>query len=147
MTTDNFKTLAATSLLMMAGLAHAGDAVQERVAAGNAAWNAAFNAGNADAIAALYAADATLVPPTGTTVTGQAAIREFWNGLFQAGFKDHKIELVSVRQQGELTIAVAKWQAVGPDANGALKQYGGQLVNILQAQQDGQTRSILHTWN
>ena len=34
------------------------------VETGSAAWNAAFNAGNADALAALYTADATLVPPT-----------------------------------------------------------------------------------
>ena len=87
------------------------------------------------------------MPPTGTTVKGTAAIREFWSGLFKAGFKDHKIDLVGVRQEGKLTIAVAKWQATGPDENGALKQYGGQLVNILETQEDGQTRSILHTWN
>lgn len=144
---DTIKSAAVAGAIAVAGAAHAGESVEARVIEGNTKWNAAFNAANADAIAALYTADATLVPPTGTTVQGTAGIREFWNGLFKAGFKDHKIELISTRQEGKLIIAIAKWQAIGPDEKGAPKQYGGQLVNILETQPDGQARSILHTWN
>jgi uncharacterized protein (TIGR02246 family) len=144
---DTIKSAAVAGAIAVAGAAHAGESVEARVNAGNAKWNAAFNAANADALAALYTADATLVPPTGTTVKGTAAISEFWGGLFKAGFKDHKIELVSTREEGKLTIVVGKWQATGPDEKGAPKQYGGQLVNILETQADGQLRSILHTWN
>lgn len=143
----SLKTAVATGIMAIAGVTQAAESVEVMVNQGNAAWNTAFNAKNADALAALYTAEAILVPPTGTTVKGTAAIREFWSGLFKAGFKDHKIDLVGVRQEGKLTIAVAKWQATGPDENGAPKQYGGQLVNILETQEDGQTRSILHTWN
>lgn len=143
----SLKTAVATGIMAIAGVTQAADSVEVMVNQGNTAWNTAFNAKNADALAALYTAEAILVPPTGTTVKGTAAIREFWSGLFKAGFKDHKIDLVGVRQEGKLTIAVAKWQATGPDENGAPKQYGGQLVNILETQEDGQTRSILHTWN
>ena len=142
----SLKTAVATGIMAIAGVTQAADSVEVMVNQGNTAWNTAFNAKNADALAALYTAEAILVPPTGTTVKGTAAIREFWSGLFKAGFKDHKIDLVGVRQEGKLTIAVAKWQATGPDENGAPKQYGGQLVNILETQEDGQTRSILHTW-
>jgi uncharacterized protein (TIGR02246 family) len=144
---DTIKSAAVAGAIAVAGAAHAGESVEARVIEGNTKWNAAFNAANADAIAALYTADATLVPPTGTTVQGTAGIREFWNGLFKAGFKDHKIELISTRQEGKLIIAIAKWQATGPDEKGAPKQYDGQLVNILETQPDGQARSILHTWN
>ena len=119
----------------------------DTIKSANAKWDATFNAADADALAQLYTADATLVPPTGTTIQGTAAIREFWSGLFTAGFKAHKIELVSTREEDKLTIVVGKWQATGPDENGVPKQYGGQLVNILEAQADGQVRSILHTWN
>lgn len=143
----SLKTAVATGIMAIAGVTQAAESAEVMVNQGNTAWNTAFNAKNADALAALYTAEAILVPPTGTTVKGTAAIREFWSGLFKAGFKDHKIDLVGVRQEGKLTIAVAKWQATGPDENGAPKQYGGQLVNILETQEDGQTRSILHTWN
>jgi uncharacterized protein (TIGR02246 family) len=147
MNPTSLKTTVAAGVMAFAGATQAGESIEAKVNQGNAAWNAAFNASNADALAALYTAEAILVPPTGTTVKGTAAIREFWSGLFKAGFKDHKIDLIGVRQEGKLTIAVAKWQAIGPDENGAPKQYGGQLVNILETQEDGQTRSILHTWN
>lgn len=145
--TTTLKTAAAAGIMAFAGASQAAESVEVMVNQGNTAWNTAFNAKNADALAALYTAEAILVPPTGTTVKGTVAIREFWSGLFKAGFKDHKIDLVGVRQEGKLIIAVAKWQATGPDANGAPTQYGGQLVNILETQEDGQTRSILHTWN
>lgn len=141
------KTAIAAGILAIAGTTEAAESVEAKVNQGNTAWNTAFNARNGDALAALYTAEAVLVPPTGTTIKGTAAIREFWNGLFKAGFKDHKIDLVGVRQEGKLTIAVAKWQATGPDEKGEPKQYGGQLVNILETQEDGQVRSILHTWN
>jgi uncharacterized protein (TIGR02246 family) len=144
---DTIKSAAIAGAIAVAGAANAGESVEARAHQANTKWNAAFNAADADALAALYTPDATLVPPTGTTVQGTAGIREFWSGLFKAGFKDHRIELISARQEGKLTIAVAKWQATGPDESGAAKQYGGQLVNILETQQDGQTRSILHTWN
>jgi uncharacterized protein (TIGR02246 family) len=147
MNSTSLKTAVAAGVMAIAGATQAGESIEAKVNQGNAAWNAAFNASNADALAALYTAEAILVPPTGTTVKGTAAIREFWSGLFKAGFKDHKIDLIGIRQEGKLTIAVAKWQATGPDENGAPKQYGGQLVNILETQEDGQTRSILHTWN
>lgn len=143
----SLKTAVAAGIMAIAGVTQAAESAEVMVNQGNTAWNTAFNAKNADALAALYTAEAILMPPTGTTVKGTTAIREFWSGLFKAGFKDHKIDLVGVRQEGKLTIAVAKWQATGPDENGAPKQYGGQLVNILETQEDGQTRSILHTWN
>ena len=119
----------------------------DAIKSANAKWDATFNAADAEGLAALYSANATLVSPTGTTIQGTAAIREFWSGLFKAGFKAHKIELLSTREEGKLTIVVGKWQATGPDENGAPKQYGGQVVNILETQTDGQVRSILHTWN
>jgi uncharacterized protein (TIGR02246 family) len=40
-------------------------------------WLKAYNAGDADAIAALYADDAVLMPPHAAVANGKAAIREF----------------------------------------------------------------------
>src|SRR5262245_63720670 len=41
------------------------------------AWFDAYNAGNADAVAAQYAEDGILMPPAAPAATGRAAIREF----------------------------------------------------------------------
>jgi len=44
------------------------------------AWAAAFNKGDAAAIAAKYAADAYVLPPGHDMVKGRAAIEAFWKG-------------------------------------------------------------------
>jgi uncharacterized protein (TIGR02246 family) len=44
-------------------------------------WMAAGNAKDAAAIAALYAEDATVMPPNGAAVKGRAAIQSFWKGM------------------------------------------------------------------
>ena len=41
------------------------------------AWVAAYTAGDADAVTALYAEDAIVMPPGAPTAVGHAAIREF----------------------------------------------------------------------
>ena len=45
--------------------------------AGTAEWMAAYNAGNADRIIALYADDAVVMPPDAPAAKGHAAIRDF----------------------------------------------------------------------
>jgi uncharacterized protein (TIGR02246 family) len=45
----------------------------------------AFNAGDADALVALYEEDATMATPDGTFVKGRDAIREQWSGFVALG--------------------------------------------------------------
>jgi uncharacterized protein (TIGR02246 family) len=55
------------------------------------AWAAAFNAADADALAASYDENAVLMPPAGIAITGRAAIREYLkkgsDGAMKAGMK------------------------------------------------------------
>ena len=44
----------------------------------NDAWAAAFNKGDASAVAAMYTADAFVLPPGAEMVKGRAAIEAFW---------------------------------------------------------------------
>lgn len=44
----------------------------------NDEWTAAFNKGDAAAVAAMYAADAYVLPPGHDIVKGRAAIEAFW---------------------------------------------------------------------
>ena len=44
----------------------------------SAAWEKAYNAGDADGVAALYAEDAVLLPPGAPAISGNAGIREYW---------------------------------------------------------------------
>ena len=47
-----------------------------RIRAGTESWAKSFNAGNAGAVAALYADDAVLMPPNAAPVKGTAAIKD-----------------------------------------------------------------------
>jgi len=49
----------------------------------NDAWTAAFNKGDAAAVAAMYAEDAYVLPPGADIVKGRAAIEAFWKQAVQ----------------------------------------------------------------
>ena len=49
----------------------------------NDAWAAAFNKGDAQAVAAMYAEDAYVLPPGSDIVKGRAAIEAFWRQAAQ----------------------------------------------------------------
>jgi uncharacterized protein (TIGR02246 family) len=71
--------LAVSVVALMACAPGAPDTAADEAAlkADPSAWFDAYNAGNADGVANLYAEDAVLMAPGSPGVTGQAAIREF----------------------------------------------------------------------
>ena len=65
----------------------------------NDEWTAAFNKGDAAAVAAMYAADAYVLPPGGDLVQGRKAIEAFWKkAATQVG--DAKLVTVDVQPLG-----------------------------------------------
>lgn len=78
------KTIAATTALLALAACQppaTDTSADEAVLRGMApSWATAYNAGDADAIVALYAADAVLLPPGAPAATGHTAMREFLAG-------------------------------------------------------------------
>ena len=70
--------LALPVLLALTGLAQAASPDEAAIRAQTTAWEKAFAAGDAKALAALYADDAVLSPPGVPSVTGRAAIQEYF---------------------------------------------------------------------
>jgi len=56
--------------------------------------NAAFNNGDAKTLAAAYAPNAKLMPPTHEVAAGPAEIEKFWAGMFANGVTGHKLEVI-----------------------------------------------------
>ncbi len=121
--------------------------VDEEVAAAYAAWDAAFNAGDATALGATYTDDGVLLPPTHTIAKGPAAVSEFFNGLFGMGFTNHKLELIEARGLGDVVVAAAKWSAEGKDASGAAQPATGLATHVFVRQDDGALKLRLHIFN
>jgi uncharacterized protein (TIGR02246 family) len=65
----------------------------------NDAWTAAFNKGDAAAVAALYTEDAYVLPPGSGMVKGRAAIEAFWRQAAQQ-MSDAKLTTVDVLPLG-----------------------------------------------
>jgi uncharacterized protein (TIGR02246 family) len=65
----------------------------------NDAWTAAFNKGDAAAVAVLYAEDAYVLPPGSAMVKGRAAIEAFWRQAAQQ-MTDAKLTTVDVLPLG-----------------------------------------------
>jgi uncharacterized protein (TIGR02246 family) len=73
-------------LTLCLGVLIAGPALAQSTAAIqqlNDKWVAAFNQGDAAAVAALYAEDAYVLPPGGDMVKGRSAIEAFWKAAMQ----------------------------------------------------------------
>jgi uncharacterized protein (TIGR02246 family) len=65
----------------------------------NDAWTAAFNKGDAAAVAAMYTEDAYVLPPGSEMVKGRAAIEAFWRQAVQQ-LGDAKLTTVDVLRLG-----------------------------------------------
>jgi uncharacterized protein (TIGR02246 family) len=112
----------------------------------NTAWNAAFNKGDAPALGALYDEKIVLSPGNGTTIQGRADVEKFYKGLFDAGFRDHTIDVVSAKRVGNLIYQTANWTAVS-DKDGKKTPYKGVVLKVLSKGADGKWRTTAQTWN
>jgi uncharacterized protein (TIGR02246 family) len=65
----------------------------------NDAWTAAFNKGDAAAVATLYSEDAYVLPPGSAMVKGRAAIEAFWRQAAQQ-MTDAKLTTLDVLPLG-----------------------------------------------
>lgn len=118
------------------------------IKSGNAQWDAAFNRGDAAAVAQLYSPDAQVLPTNKTPVQGTAAIQEFFAGLIKGGYTNHEIETLEVREAGDLGYQTGRWRARGPAADGGEQPaVDGLIVTIHEKQKDGTWKIRVHTFN
>ena len=120
-----------------------GYTTEEAVRMLNAKWDESFNKGDAVAVAALYAEDGRVVTGDGNVVDGQAEIQTLFQGFIDSGATNHKLEMIDVKESGDVIWETANWSLIGGDK----KEYGGKVVNIYQKQSDGSLKAHLHIWN
>jgi uncharacterized protein (TIGR02246 family) len=121
--------------------------VEERVGHAFASWNAAFNRGDANAVAGFYSADAVLLPATHDVVNGPGDIGKFFAGLFANHVTGHSLEPFKIIDSGDTTIVASKWSAHGQDEKGDKTTFGGVATHVFQQQADHSYTLKLHTFN
>ena len=134
--------MAAVCLVLAAGpaLAQSKAAIQKL----NDEWAAAFNKGDAAAVAAMYTTDAYVLPAGAEMVNGRAGIEGFWRGAMQQ-LNDVKITTLDVKPLGgnavrEIGTATFKTKTQPPQ-DGALK------YAVVWQKEGGRWKLLQDIWN
>lgn len=114
----------------------------------NQQFDAAFNSKNAQAIAALYTADAIVMPaPAGQVVKGRQGVADFFGGLIEAGVIEHALTMKEAIVTDTLATQTGNWAAALIGEDGVKQQFGGNVQVVFQKQADGQWLAVTHIWN
>ena len=108
----------------------------------NSAFAAAFNAGDIEALLALYEPDAVLVPKPSVVVHGLAAIRAALQEFL--ALKGHmQSDNVYTLVHGDIALLRAAVHLVGTAANGEPLEIRNQTSEVVRRQPDGSWLYIL----
>jgi len=90
------------------------------------AFTAAYNRGDAAAVAELYTEDGAVLPANHVTVRGRPAIQEFWQGRVAPGARAVVFESLEIEAHGNTATEVGRYTISGP--GGALLGRGKYIV-------------------
>ncbi len=98
-------------------------------------WVEAFNAGDLEALMALYELGASVVAQPGQVVTGTEAIREVLGGLLP--MRPMILETKAVVEAGDIALLASRWSlsSTGPDGNPI--NVSAQTSDVVRRQPDG----------
>jgi uncharacterized protein (TIGR02246 family) len=114
-------------MVLLAALpASAADDVRSAIEAANKKWEAAANRSDGPGVAALYTADAQLLPAQSDFVSGTQAIGQFWQDLFNSGIKGASLTTVEVQGHGNTAHEVGTYELRGAD--GKVSDHGKYVV-------------------
>jgi ketosteroid isomerase-like protein len=85
-----------------------------------------FKRGSAGEIAALYTVDGQVLPPNGEIFEGTNAILDFWQGAFDLGLKELKLDSTEIEVHGDTALEVGRYVLFG--AGGAEADRGKYIV-------------------
>lgn len=97
------RLLSVTPLLLIAAACNQAPAPADPsgITSGSQAWEDAMNAGDADALAAVYTSDARLLPPNLEMASGTEVVRAVFGGMIEAGVS---LDLTSIETKVEGSI-------------------------------------------
>jgi len=107
-----------------------------------AAWEAALDAEDIDALVMIYTSDARLMPPNGEMASGGDAVRTIFGGMLEAGLS---VDLVSIEAQasGDIGYDVGTYTMMDGDT----VVDTGKFIEIFQRGDDGEWRISTDMWS
>ena len=112
-------------------------------------WSDLVATRDLDAIAAVWAEDAVMLPPGMPSLESRAAIREFINSAMQApGFGVIWEPLsVHVSKSGDMAYMIEQNVFIAYDSVGAPITTHGKAVTVWRKDDDGAWKNVVDTWN
>jgi uncharacterized protein (TIGR02246 family) len=83
--------------------------IREAISAANDKLMAAFSAGDAASVAALYTEQGQLLPPNADFMIGKAAIQAFWQGAMDMGIASARLETREAEQHDDTAFEVGTY--------------------------------------
>ena len=105
-------------------------------------WEKSANAKDASGIAALYAENATLLPPGQPAIKGRQNIQAFWQGFFDAGASDAKLKSVEIAGSGAFVYEIGEYSAMMPQPTGGTARGTGKYLVVWERQSDGKLKMV-----
>ncbi len=136
------KLMTLVFVLLAAGCMQAPQTDLEGLKAMRDVWQAAFDARDAAALAAIYAEDGVLMPPNSDTLIGRPAIEAYWAD-FQASGIGGEIKDTDVYAYGDDGYTVGAYTT--SDAGGATIDKGKYIV--IWRHVDGKWQNLYDIWN
>ena len=101
---------------------------------------AALGRADTEALAALYAADATLLPPDAAPISGREAIRRFWQAGLDAGIVAIRLDAARLDHDARLAYELGGYELrLEPAGSDAIVDRGNYLL-VYERQDDGSWR-------
>jgi uncharacterized protein (TIGR02246 family) len=119
----------------------------EGIASTNAKFEAAFNAGDAKALTALYTSDAVVMAPNMKRLEGHNAIRGLWQNFFDAGVSDIDLNTEELNIEGPRASEVGRFSLTAPDGKGGRVTAHGKYIILWQKHGNGAWRLHRDIWN
>lgn len=132
-----------------AAAASLSDQDQASIRAVDEAWASSARAGNGEAIAALYASNAVLLPPGEPMVKGEAA-KKYWVDFTNGFSGPTELNTVAVEGSGDVATAIGTYKmTLTPKKAGAkpLPTEEGKYLEVLKRQDDGSWKLIYDMWS
>ena len=90
----------------------------------------AFNTGNYDQAAALFANDGVLMAPHNEAAYGQKPVERLLRQLGEAGYSDLRLETTRVEHSGDMAMELGRFSVVVRQGNGTLTPERGKYVKV-----------------
>jgi len=90
----------------------------------------AFNTGNYDQAAGLFASDGVLMAPHHEGANGQKAVERTLRQLGEAGYSDLRLETTRVEHSGDMAMEIGRFSVVVRKADGTMLPERGNYVKV-----------------